>query len=301
MFKDLSEVTYEAFGINPAEFYKNKFNAVPHHDYFADPVNNYLLGASRVRFLCSQLSGGSVLDLGCGGGPYGMTLKENKKADFLVGIDLDPDCVKRAGEHYDKVMTFEALTKLPFPDNSFDAVFSSDFFGHIEFRYKDALIQEIFRVLRPGGKTIHLIESADYDYLNCNASDPEDPLRKYVHVDGHIGVESPENIKKRFSAFSNIHMRNAMLFPFFTVQGFINNESVFGKEYTDLLRKFSPQEAQAADIVSGFICDYLEKALAAENPANLDPTLERNLPKVFRYGCGMVFLTAEKKLDNVNE
>ena len=165
----------------------------------------------------------------------------------------------------------------------------------------DALIQEIFRVLRPGGKTIHLIESADYDYLNCNASDPEDPLRKYVHVDGHIGVESPENIKKRFSAFSNLHMRNAMLFPFFTVQGFINNESVFGKEYTDLLRKFSPQEAQAADIVSGFICDYLEKALAAENPANLDPTLERNLPKVFRYGCGKVFLTAEKKLDNVNE
>ena len=301
MFKDLSEVTYESFGIDPVEFYKNKFNAVPHHDYFADPVNNYLLGASRVRFLCSQLSGGSVLDLGCGGGPYGMTLKENKKADFLVGIDLDPDCVRRAGEHYDKVMTFEVLTKLPFPDNSFDAVFSSDFFGHIEFRYKDALIQEIYRVLRPGGKTIHLIESADYDYLHSNPSDPEDPLRKYVHVDGHIGVESPENIKKRFAAFENIHLRNAMLFPFFTVQGFINNESVFGKDFADILRKFSPQEAQAADIVSGFICDYLEKALFAENPDNLDPTLKRNLPQVFRYGCGMVFLTAEKKSDTVNE
>ena len=295
MFKNLSEVTYEAFGINAAEFYANKFNSVPHHDYFANPVNKFLLGASRVRFLCEQLSGGRVLDIGCGGGPYGMTIKENKKADYLVGIDLDPDCIKRAGEHYDEVMTFEALTKLPFPDNSFDTIFSSDFFGHIEFRYKDALIKEIHRVLRPGGKTIHLIESADYDYLNCNADDPNDPLRQYVYIDGHIGVESPENIKKRFAVhFKNIHIRNAMLFPFFTVQGFINNENVFGKELADILRNFSPAESQAADIVTGFICDYFEKALLAENPDNLDPTMERNLPQVFRYGCGMIFLTADK-------
>ena len=62
MFKNLSEVTYEAFGINAAEFYANKFNSVPHHDYFANPVNKFLLGASRVRFLCEQLSGGRVLD-----------------------------------------------------------------------------------------------------------------------------------------------------------------------------------------------------------------------------------------------
>ena len=108
-------------------------------------------------------------------------------------------------------------------------------------------------------------------------------------------MESPENIKKRFAVhFENIHIRNAMLFPFFTVQGFINNENVFGKELADILRTFSPAESQAADIVTGFICDYFEKALLAENPNNLDPTMERNLPQVFRYGCGMIFLTADK-------
>lgn len=295
MFDNLSDVTYEAFGIIPQEFYKNKFNTVPHHDYLADPVNRFLLGAERVRYLCDQLNGGIVLDLGCGGGPYGMTLKRNKKADYLVGIDLDPECIRRAGEHYDKVVTLEALTELPFQNGCFDAVFSSDFFGHVEFRYKDSLISEINRVLRPGGKTIHLIESADYDYLHCNADDPNDPLRQYVHIDGHIGVESPQNIKRRFELFfENISMRNAMLFPFFTVQGFINNANVFGEEFISLLRDFSPEEAQAADIVSGFICDYLEKALYKENPDNLDPTAERNLPQVFRYGCGMIFLSAVK-------
>lgn len=298
MFDDLTEVTYEAFGINPAEFYADRFNKVPHYNYFSNPVNLFHLGSSRIRYLCDQLSGGKVLDLGCGGGPYGMTLKENKKVDYLVGIDLDPDCIELAKEQYDEVITFEALTELPFEDNSFDAVFSSDFFGHVEFRYKDSLIKEIHRVLRPGGKTVHLIESAEMDYLHCNASDPADPVRQYVYVDGHIGVESPENIKKRFEPyFQNIHMRNAMLFPFFTVQGFINNEWVFGKEFADILRNFSPAEAQAADIVSGYICDYLEKALFAENPANLDPTMERNLPEVLRNGCGMVFLAAEKKSD----
>ena len=88
-----------------------------------------------------------------------------------------------------------------------------------------------------------------------------------------------------------------MLFPFFTVQGFVNNENVFGKDFTDILRKFSLEEAQAADIVSGFICDYLEREMFAENSDNLDPTKERNLPQVLKYGCGMIFLTAEKALE----
>lgn len=295
MFDNLSEVTYEAFGIIPQDFYKNKFNAVPHHDYLADPVNRFLLGSERIRYLCEQLNGGTVLDLGCGCGPYGMTLKKNGKADYLVGIDLDSECIRRAGEHYDKVVTLEALTELPFPDCCFDAVFSSDFFGHVEFRYKDSLISEINRVLRPGGQTVHLIESADYDYLHCNADNPDDPLRQYVYIDGHIGVESPQNIKRRFEPFfENISIRNAMLFPFFTVQGFINNANVFDKDFISLLRNFSPKEAQAADIVSGFICDYLEKALYKENPDNLDPTAVRSLPQVFCYGCGMVFLSAVK-------
>ena len=295
MFQRLEDVTYEAFGIDPKVFYRNKFNSVPHTDYFANPVNKFLLGAARMRYLASCLSGGDVLDIGCGGGPYGMTIKNNHLADRLVGIDLDPDCARRAGEHYDRVEVFEALTELPFPDDSFDAVISSDFLGHVEFRYKDALISEIARVLKPGGRTVHLIESANYDYLKCDPDDPDDPLRQYVYVDGHIGVESPEAIKARFAPFfENISLRNAMLFPFFTVQGFINNEKFFDRDFVELLRGFSPAEAQAADIVTGFICDYMEKKLLEENPDNLDPTLERDLPQLFRTGCGMVFLSAFK-------
>ena len=295
MFQRLEDVTYEAFGIDPKTFYKNKFNSVPHTDYFANPVNRFLLGAERMRYLAGKLPGGRVLDVGCGGGPYGMTIKKNHLADSLVGIDLDPDCIRRAGEYYDEVKVFEALTELPFPDASFDAVMSSDFLGHVEFRYKDALIAEMARVLKPGGRTVHLVESAEYDYLGCDAADPADPLRQYVYIDGHIGVESPANIKKRFLPyFENISVRNAMLFPFFTVDGFINNEKFFDRDFVALLRDFSPAEAQAADIVSGFICDYMEKKLVEENPDNLDPTLERNLPKLFRTGCGMVFLCADK-------
>ena len=68
----------------------------------------------------------------------------------------------------------------------------------------------------------------------------------------------------------------------------------FDRDFIVLLRDFSPAEAQAADIVTGFICDYMEKKLLEENPDNLDPTLERNLPKLFQTGCGMVFLSADK-------
>lgn len=104
MFDKLEDVTYASFGIVPQEFYKNKFNSVPSHDYLADPVNRFLLGASRIRHLCRELQGGRVLDLGCGCGPYGLTLKQHGYADHLTGIDLDPDCAKRAGECYDEVV-----------------------------------------------------------------------------------------------------------------------------------------------------------------------------------------------------
>ena len=58
MFDKLEDVTYTSFGIVPQEFYKNKFNSVPSHDYLSDPVNRFLLGASRIRHLCRELQGG---------------------------------------------------------------------------------------------------------------------------------------------------------------------------------------------------------------------------------------------------
>ncbi len=298
MFKKLEDVTYEAFGIKTSAFYKNKFNRVPHQDYMASPVTMFHIGSGRIKYLLRELSGGKVLDIGCGNGHYGMTLKKHGAADYLVGVDLDAECLKQAKRYYDEVVRLEVLDKLPFADESFDAVFSGDFFGHLEFRYKDALLAEIHRVLKPGGKTIHLIESGDSNYLQCNQDDPNDPVRQYVHVDGHIGVEPAIAIKQRFGRFfENIVMRNAMLFPFFNVQGMIGNVAFFDTAFSKLLGTFTQEEAQAADIVTGFLCEYTEQAALRMNPLALDPTANvQTLPPELTQSCGMVFLAGKKSL-----
>ena len=48
---------------------------------------------------------------------------------------------------------------LPFADESFDYVVSADVIGHIRHEDKDRLFAEMHRVLKKGGKAIHVIET----------------------------------------------------------------------------------------------------------------------------------------------
>ncbi len=296
MFSELNAVTYEAFGIIPEEFYKNKFNNVGHFDYFDLEVNHFHSGANRVRFMLQELPQGRVLDIGCGNGHYGTTLKKHANVEWLVGVDLDAECLKKAQEVYDETVLLAAHHELPFDSDSFDAVISCDFLGHVEFRDKDALLAEIQRVLKPGGKTIHVIESGFCDYLNCNPDDPEDPVRRYVHFDGHIGIEPPAAIKKRFAQFfTYVNVRNAMVFPCWDVSCLIGNGALFDPKLVEILKKFTPEEEQAANVVIGFINDYLVETVKKSNPAWLDPTCaDTPLPEVFTRSSGLVFVTAIK-------
>lgn len=59
MFDKLEDVTYTSFGIVPQEFYKNKFNSVPSHDYLSDPVNPFSARSTQNRHLCPGASGGT--------------------------------------------------------------------------------------------------------------------------------------------------------------------------------------------------------------------------------------------------
>jgi SAM-dependent methyltransferase len=97
--------------------------------------------------------GGRVLDAGCGGG--GMPLSFAEEADYVVGIDL----VNRFGQA-GVTLADQRITRnlrflqadgqaLPFPDATFDWVFSHAVIEHV----KDAprYLREAARVLKPGG------------------------------------------------------------------------------------------------------------------------------------------------------
>lgn len=103
-----------------------------------------------------DLGGGRVLDIGSGLGGVDILLASAHGASEVIGIDVEPQLVEAAralvhNKGLTERVTFQLVEPgpLPFPDSSFDVVFSKDAMVHIE--EKVALYAEVPRVLKPGG------------------------------------------------------------------------------------------------------------------------------------------------------
>ena len=104
-------------------------------------------------------SGARVLDVGCGFGGTSRYLadKLGPSAD-VTGITLSPNQVRRGTElaierglKNTKFMVMNAL-EMDFPDNTFDIVWACESGEHMPD--KEAYINEMMRVLKPGGKFV---------------------------------------------------------------------------------------------------------------------------------------------------
>jgi ubiquinone/menaquinone biosynthesis C-methylase UbiE len=302
-----ADITYASFGIDPVEFYKGRFAGGPGIvDYLADAANLFDIEFSRLRFLTQQLRGGRVLDLGCGSGPYGTTLKRHCAIERLVGVDLDRECARIAAASYDEARVFDLDSPLPFEDGHFDAVFSADVFGHIEFRKKNQLLQEVHRVTKAGGVSAHIIESGDLDYRKIDFSNPDDPLRCYILMEGHVGIESPERVKARWEQyFSAVVVENAFVFPFAPLASYLSPSSFLHPKLRPVVASFTESERRAAQILLGFIGDHLKAEVRKIDPGFIMPSssragsetrssAERLIDAIFRKPCGLVFLSCTK-------
>lgn len=101
-----------------------------------------------VKALAAALEGGDLLDVGCGSKPYRHHFQVNR----YVGLELATDNrSERKNRGFDVAIVddFYEGRHLPYPEGSFDSVFSSEVFEHV-FNL-DELLSEIHRVLRPGG------------------------------------------------------------------------------------------------------------------------------------------------------
>lgn len=103
-----------------------------------------------------DLTGKSVLDIGCGAGGIDIALVRNHGAGFVTGLDVEDPVLAhaRALIARDGLERRIGLVKVapglfPFPPATFDVVFSKDSIIHIPD--KAALMAEVFRVLKPGG------------------------------------------------------------------------------------------------------------------------------------------------------
>lgn len=125
-----------------------------------------------------------ILDIGCGGGR-----EQIARYGEITGIDISFKSLMKVADVYNNVVCADAQS-MPFADNTFDVVFSSDFFGHIPPGKKDAILKEIFRITKKGGFTCHSIECDSESLFYTWARKHEDLFRKYfIDMYGHHGLE----------------------------------------------------------------------------------------------------------------
>jgi 2-polyprenyl-3-methyl-5-hydroxy-6-metoxy-1,4-benzoquinol methylase len=93
-------------------------------------------------------SGARVLDAPCGGSPA-LTLALIERGFGAVGADVDQEAETQLGKAFQRVNLDEPL---PWQDQAFDAVFSTEGIEHLENHF--SFLREVCRILKPGGLLI---------------------------------------------------------------------------------------------------------------------------------------------------
>jgi ubiquinone/menaquinone biosynthesis C-methylase UbiE len=151
-------------------------------DYLPGMGKHYLLPLYEVVHLVSGLagvhdemvaaaglrSGQRVLDVGCGTGNLLRATGKRHRDVELFGVDPDLKMLARAERKLRRAELRVKLDKgfaqeLPFPDASFDVVFSSLMLHHLDTPSKDEMLTEVRRVLRPGGVLV-LADAVFHDH-----------------------------------------------------------------------------------------------------------------------------------------
>jgi len=137
------------------------------------------------------LTGLSVLDIGCGAGGIDVALATTHGAAYVCGIDVEDPVLTHAralvARHgvSDRIgLVKVAPGPLSFSSATFDVVFSKESIVHIPDKH--ALMREVFRVLKPGGRFLAS------DWLIGTEGAPSPQMAAYIAAEGlDFGMATP--------------------------------------------------------------------------------------------------------------
>lgn len=106
------------------------------------------------------LQGRRILDAGCGVGMY--TTAFRRYTPYVFGIEVETQRAVEARSHDQALVTQAVGETLPFPDATFDVVFSHEVLEHVQ---NDRLCaREMVRVTRPGGHIVVFVPNRLYSF-----------------------------------------------------------------------------------------------------------------------------------------
>ncbi len=125
------------------------------------PLTNWGLDLINIQ------DGWTMLDIGCGGGATLKRLLKRSQGSMVYGIDISEESVSKAREVNADVLDKRVFvqqgtaTKLPYEDGKFDLVTAVE----TVYFWPDLphCLQEVRRVLKPGGRFAVMVEMVDTD------------------------------------------------------------------------------------------------------------------------------------------
>ena len=159
-----------------------------------------------------------ILDLGCGTGTLAVQLKQLYPAAQVVGLDPDPKALRRAKAKSQRAGVTVALDQgfadeLPYETGSFDRVFSSFMFHHLEQREREKALKEILRVLGAGG-SFHLVDFTHDEHgshgfwerlVGSHANMKDNSDERIIEQMRRVGFTNAEKIKAGKMLFGLLH------------------------------------------------------------------------------------------------
>ena len=120
------------------------------------------------------------------------------KYGYVTGVDLSGSSLLEARGLNNRVYQIDG-EHLPFSDASFDCVYTSHVFGHIPLHQKSRVVNEIPRVLKPGGYLLGSIE-CDSESIVYKRAKKYSEIFSICFVEhwGHYGLELPDANFRRF-------------------------------------------------------------------------------------------------------
>jgi cyclopropane fatty-acyl-phospholipid synthase-like methyltransferase len=160
--------------------------------------------------------GANVLDAPCGGSAA-LTLALIEKGFHAIGADVDPEAATRLGNAFSKV---DLNVALPWPNQSFEAIFSTEGIEHLENHF--SFLREMSRVLKPGGILVlttpnitalrSRVRFFGSGFFGRDARPLNESSRHPLH---HIGLATfPElRYELHMSGFRLVHVRHTHIKP----------------------------------------------------------------------------------------
>ncbi|MCS7007085.1 MAG: class I SAM-dependent methyltransferase [Gaiellaceae bacterium] len=141
--------------------------------------------------------GKRVLDLGCRSGALTRHLLAGNS---VVGVDVDRAARAKARALGIEAVEADVEAPLPFADRSFDAVVCGELLEHL--RFPDELVNEIRRVLRPGGILVGSVPNAFnvQNRLRFLRGLPPERDRTHLHM------FRPQDLRELLSGFSELRL-----------------------------------------------------------------------------------------------